>query len=443
MKYSLTIGLLLAGASAWAQSPATPPAKLGLPVPKPVVRASADDFWDDAPQPAARLGPISGEVGRAPSDSSDEERFNWGTPRPKAKEKESSRDRNRPTAELASRTKNSEERDKDDRGARLRGPSGRLTGNSRDKEEEPPLPKSDNWWDTNTRAISEGFMALGERGNGHKPFESDKGFLDFVSPISNPLLAEDPRSVTELRPIYIYQTIPSNQYYFKGGNTQYFGLQGRLAFTDRFSMVVNRIGGDIFSPGSTSGLASHTGLSEIWLAPKFSFYRDVDTQTLFTGGLMFQMPVGNGNVYQNTGGLSLVPYLSYGQQMWKTGIGTFSIMNNFGYSFGTSNRRSDYFYDTIQLSLDAVDFHRVYPVIEMSWFHYSSNGQDRPDLRFEGRDLANIGSYAKGRNYLSIAPGVRFNITDSWQLGVSTEFPINGSRDLMKFRLGVDLIWRY
>ena len=438
-----SVGLLLAGVSAWAQSPVAPAAKLGVPAtpaPALIVRAAAgDDFWDDAPQPAARLGPITGDVGKAPGDASDEEKFNWGTPRtPPAKTKPAgkSADRNRPPAELASRTKNSD--DRDERSARLKEPNtGKLTSDS--KETPPP----GSWLEENTRGMRDGFMALGDRGQGHKPFESDKGFPDFVSPISNPMLAEDPRSLTELRPMYIYQTIPKNQYYFKGGNTQYFGLQGRLAFTERFSVVINKLGGSIFSPGSESGMSSNTGLSEIWLAPKFSFFRDVETQTIFAGGLQFQLPVGNGNVYQNTGGLSLVPYLSYGQQMWKTEIGTFSLMNVVGFSFGTSNRRSDYLYDTIQLSLDAADMHRIYPVVEMSWFRYTSNGQDRPDLRFEGRDLANIGSMAKGRNYLSIAPGVRFNITDSWQLGLTTEFPINGSKDLMQFRFGVDVIWRY
>ena len=35
-------------------------------------------------------------------------------------------------------------------------------------------------------------------------------------------------------------------------------------------------------------------------------------QTILAGGLQFQLPVGNGNVYQNTGGLSLVPALVLG-----------------------------------------------------------------------------------------------------------------------------------
>ena len=92
---------------------------------------------------------------------------------------------------------------------------------------------------------------------------------------------------------------------------------------------------------------------------------------------------------------------------------------------------------------NVLDTHRFYPVVEMSWFHYTSDGAERPFLSFEGRDLANIGSPVKGRNYLSIAPGFRFNITPSWQFGLSTEFPLLGTKDLMKFRLGVDFIWRY
>ncbi|WP_020471171.1 hypothetical protein [Zavarzinella formosa] len=450
MRQIFTIGILLAGVSAWAQSPTAPAAKLALPLPpppSPTVRAAGADFWDDGPQPSARLGPLSADIGKGPADADDQERYNWGAPRrPAVKDKDRdrdrdrdsdrSRDRTRPTAELASRTKSSDDRDRDDRSARLREPTnGKLTNFNRGS--------LGDWWDENTRDVREGVRAWGDKDKDRLAFESDCAFQDFVSPISNPFLAEDPRALTELRPIYIYQTIPKNQYLYQGGNAQFFGLQGRLALTERFSVVVNKLGGNIFNPGSTSPLDNDVGLSEIWLAPKFAFWRDVETQTLATGGLMFQIPVGGKSVYQDTGSLSLVPYVSYGQRLWRTGAGTFSVQNTVGYSFGTNNLRSDYLYDTAQLSLDVLDSHRFYPVIEMSWFHYTSDGKERPYLAFEGRDLANIGAPVKGRDYLTIAPGFRFNLTQAWQFGVSTEFPLLGTKDLMKFRLGVDVIWRY
>src|SRR5262249_25617678 len=39
-------------------------------------------------------------------------------------------------------------------------------------------------------------------------FQSDHCFDQFISPVTNPFLFEDPRSLTEVRPIFMYQRIP-------------------------------------------------------------------------------------------------------------------------------------------------------------------------------------------------------------------------------------------
>ncbi len=445
MRQASVIGLLLAGVSAWAQTPA---AKLGAPVAPPIIRAAGADFWDDAAQPSARLGVLSSaEVGKGPADADDAERFNWGTPRKKGAtltgrdkdaDPDSDRGRRRTPAETASRTRAAEARD--DRAARLRDQDAKLMNYNRDDEGRGRLG---GWWDDNTRGLRDEVREWGDKDKDRLAFESDRLFQDFVSPISNPMLAEDPRSLTELRPLFIYQTIPKTQPLYRGGNTEFFGLQARLAFTERFSVVLNRLGGNMFNPGDGSPLASATGFSEIWISPKFAFWRDAETHTIGTAGLMFQMPFGGANVYQDTGSLSLVPYFSYGTRLWKTQAGTFTMQNTAGYSFGRNDLRSDYLYDTAQLSFDLLDGHRFFPVVEMSWFHYTKNGQQRPFLGFEGRDLANVGSPVSGRNYLSVAPGFRFNLTQAMQFGLSAEFPLFGTRDLMQFRLGLDFIWRY
>ncbi|HJZ89241.1 MAG TPA: hypothetical protein VKE40_00110, partial [Gemmataceae bacterium] len=111
--------------------------------------------------------------------------------------------------------------------------------------------------------------------------------------------------------------------------------------------------------------------------------------------------------------------------------------------FGTNGGRSEYLFNTLHFDLDAADYHRFYPVLELSWFHYTTNGRERPFLQFEGRDLANVGGSAKDRDFLSIAPGFRYKFSETLQFGLSAEFPLLGTRDLHQFRLGTDLIWRY
>jgi hypothetical protein len=341
----------------------------------------------------ARLGPIS-EVRLGPSQSgpaldTPDERYNWGIPE-----------------HLAPRSK-------------YTSPS-RSSNKFGDKMSE--------WFDNG--------------GNTWGNFESDHCFDDFISPMSNPFLAEDPRSLTEIRPIFMFQSIPNSQYLYHGGNIEYFAIQGRLALTQRLSLVLHKLGGLVINPGSESALSSASGFAEIWLGPKYTWYRDETTQTIASAGLQFQIATGNSSVYQDTGSLSFVPYVNVGQKFWKTSWGTMAVMDTLGYAIPSSSQRSAYSYNSFHLDYDIANWGRIYPFIELNWFHYTRNGTAR-NLGFEGFDLANIGSAVAGRDFLSLAVGSRFKFNEKWQCGISAEFPLLGTRDLFGFRLGLDLIWRY
>ena len=420
--------LFVAALLVWAAPAAAdsvPAARLGSPLPAHIARGTTPDpFFDDLPSPAARLGPLGpAQIGTGPADASPDERYNWGVPS------------DRRATDSGTRNRDPDD-EGDRRGARLREPvPGRTTGLSRISEQ------AGDWLDERGRDARNGFP---DRGNRDRvAFQSDCAFDAFASPVTNPFLAEDPRSLTELRPLFLFQTIPSKQFPYLGGNAETDALQGRVAFTDRLSLVLHKLAGQTINPGGASTLNSSTGFAEVWLGPKFVFWRNPDDQVIASAGLMFQLPFGTATVYQDTGSLSLVPYFSYAQRLWKTGWGTWNVMNTVGYSISTNNQRSDFLYDTVHLDLNAADGNRFYPFLEMSWFHYTSNGHARPSLGFEGRDLANVGAPVRGRDLLTIAPGVRFKLTEAIQFGLATEFPLLGSRDLHQFRLGIDMIWRY
>ena len=439
----LIAGIILASAlPICAQVPA---ARLGVPDRPLTVRANDPDPFMDGPRlPAARLGAIApGKVGEGPDRVSAEERYNWGVPR--------ERDRK---ATPASRTR---ERDRDDdtdsRGARLRNPAPvRPVSNNRGRDDDAPGPAPapgppPTWWPERGRDLEDlrdQFPAFGDQGDRDRlAFQSDCAFDNFSSPITNPFLAEDPRSLTELRPIYLYQSIPGSHYYYGGGNMQFLGTQARVAFTERFSVVLHKLGRLSINPGDSVIASGGSGVAELWMSPKFTFWRAPDTQTIAAAGLQFQLPLGSSSAFQDTGTLGLVPYLSIGRRLGETDYGTFHLINVAGYHFGTNDKRSDYFFDSLHLDLDSGNQHRFYPTLELNWFRYTTNGTERPALLFEGRDLANIGGSADGKNYVSIAPGFRYRFTEALQIGIVAEFGIVGSNDLNRFRLGVDLIWRY
>lgn len=302
---------------------------------------------------------------------------------------------------------------------------------NRDSDKTPTARSSEKWGEK-----LEGWL-------GHKEdwFRSDHCFDGFISPVTNPFLFEDPRSLTEVRPIYFYQKIPNGQPDFGGGRLTYFGLQGRLAVTERLSFVINKLGGVWFTSGG--GVPAGSGFAEVWLGPKYTFIRNEETGSLLAGGLQFQLPVGSTVAYQNTGSLSLVPWVTYGQNLFRENSwGSFNTLLGAGYAISTSKARSDYLTLSGHLDWDILNKHRFYPLVEMNYYLYTSNGSTTP-VGAEGRDVVNFGGQAKGQGLLTVALGGRVKIVENVQAGAAFEFPIAGPRDLFRYRFTVDMIFRY
>jgi hypothetical protein len=280
---------------------------------------------------------------------------------------------------------------------------------------------------------------------GHRNlFQSDHCFDNFISPVTNPFYFEDPRSLTEIRPIFMYQSTPGSNYIFKGGDVEWFGMQARVALTDRLSFIMSEFGFIWLEPHNhINGFDAHTGFSELHLGPQYTFIRSEDTGTLLAGGLQFAIPSGPRKVFQDTGDLSLVPYFSLGQSFWRTSFGSFNFLTTTGYSAGMDTKRTDYLFSSYHLDYDLFNAHKIYPLIELNWFHYTAAGNYRP-ITFEGRDLVNFGAHnVSGSDNLSFAFGARYKFTEWAQTGIAAEFPLNSPHMLMDFRLTLDFILRY
>src|SRR5262249_1885061 len=143
----------------------------------------------------------------------------------------------------------------------------------------------------------------------------------------------------------------------QGGNIEFFGTQARLAFCDSFSVVLNKLGGIWFQPsrhtttvdGFQLTVDDGSGFAEVWIGPKWTFLRNEHTKTLGALGLTFEMPVGSHSVAQDTGTLSLTPYLSMAQAFGRSSYGSFDAMGTLGYAFSVNNSRSEHFFTSLHL----------------------------------------------------------------------------------------------
>ncbi len=278
-------------------------------------------------------------------------------------------------------------------------------------------------------------------------FQSDREYEIFISPVSNPFYFEDPRALTELRPIFIWQHTPGANPVWNGGDNFALALRGSVAFTPNISLVVHRLGWTFINPkDGTPEINTSNGFSELHLGPKITFLRNPTSNTLAAFGVTFELPTGPASVLQDTGSLSIAPYFSFAQNFGRSQYGSFNFMNTTGYVFRADNQRSESFYSSFHLDFDVSNAKRFYPLVELNWRQYTRNGGAR-DLNFEGNDLANFGSRSINNiGELTFALGGRAVINNNIQFGIATEFNVLGNssgRHLDQFRLTTDLIFRY
>ena len=76
---------------------------------------------------------------------------------------------------------------------------------------------------------------------GRRPLESDHCFDNFIGPISTPVYSKDPRSLTEIRGLYVHNTFPGEEI-LGGGDFHAVAAQVRVALTERLTFIADKDG---------------------------------------------------------------------------------------------------------------------------------------------------------------------------------------------------------
>ncbi len=108
---------------------------------------------------------------------------------------------------------------------------------------------------------------------------SDHCFDRFISPLSNPFFFEDPRSLTEVRGLYIYNETPAA---IGGFNMQAGTAQVRARLSERFSLIAPRIG-----YWQSNNFLGPRGFMSAPVGFKYNLVRDVEGQFLLSAGATF------------------------------------------------------------------------------------------------------------------------------------------------------------
>jgi len=260
---------------------------------------------------------------------------------------------------------------------------------------------------------------------------SDHCFDEFISPMTNPVFFEDPRTLTEARVIFINHRTPT-----LAGNpsaaVRLYAMQVRAALTQRLSLIATKDG----FITSDSPLVDD-GWADINIGLKYNLFRDPWSQSVLSAGVTYELPVGSTRTLQGNGDGEFNVFLS-----GMTEVDGFHLISAAGVRLPSDeDDENQVFYWSNHVDREL--FGGVYALAEVNWYHWMSSGTAFP-LPVEGGDLFNLGSAGvTGNNIVTGAFGAKYKPNGNLELGVAWEVPLTERRGLLDNRLTVDCIFRY
>ena len=260
----------------------------------------------------------------------------------------------------------------------------------------------------------------------------------YVPVLSGAVFNETPQITTEIRPYYLYNSIPHG-FLSNGGNINVLGLQARLAVTDRIGVFMSRAG--YASAGFDETLPEADGATNVAFGAKYAIIANGWQSSNLTGGLRYEAPAGDiktGQIELQGGGKGFLdPFVSFGMQLGpragvETCLGFYSALD--------ADHDTSSFHSSLHGDVELLD--GLFGLLELNVLATIANG-DRTSSAlfggFEGYDLFNFGNDDSG-TVATASLGMRYRFNEHWIVGSGIEAPLPGRRDLVGFRFLLDVV---
>ena len=272
--------------------------------------------------------------------------------------------------------------------------------------------------------------------------KSDRCFDDFISPMINFVFFEDPRTLTELRPIFVNHQVPDviGSGVPAGGSIQLFALQFRIALSDRLSLIAVKDGVILDNTnGAVDGLLDD-GYADVSAGLKYNFLRDTCRGTLGSAGFTYEIPMGSNRSLQSVGDGEFHFFGTLGQRL---AGGNAHFLTSVGYRMPLDDElQSSSIHWSNHFDVRVSD--RTYLFTELAWWHWTDDASNGAALGVGGQDLFNVSSNnIKGNDLVTQNVGMRFKPRANVETGIAYEFPLTGFKDVIDNRLMLDLIVRF
>ena len=260
---------------------------------------------------------------------------------------------------------------------------------------------------------------------------SDDCFCNFISPMTNPVYFEDPRTLTEARFIYAHHRVPLAA---GSGEVDVFAVQLRAAINDRLSIIATKDG-----YLTSSNALIDDGWAGVNVGLKYNLFKNAATQRILSAGATYELPIGSTRSFQGSGDGIFHLFMTGGTQIgrqghWISGGGLVLP------SDGAAQSQWAYWSNHFDTRLGSTN---LFPFVEVNWYHWMRSGSGGiPGV--EGGDFFNFGSTGvAGNDIVTGAIGMRYKFNKHAITGIAWEAPMTERRDVLDNRLTFDFILRY
>ena len=281
-----------------------------------------------------------------------------------------------------------------------------------------------------------GGTVFDDAGQGREPggfLTGNPNFSNFIPFMSDPLQSVDPRSLTYFYPIFgssWFSTLPR----LPSGDVQLYGAGLTVALSERISFGLNQGGYAVADVGHSN----RDGWLNLGGFGQYTIIQDVEDQFLLTGGLRWEAPTGEAEVFQGHGPAHLAPYITAGKE-----FGEFHVLGTFGYEFPTGSgvaSTNQFYFNT---HFDRRFFGWLYPLIEFDWTYHTTSVSGA-ELSERTGGFFDFGDFSASGNILVMSVGfdavlvqskLEAGIVYNTSLATQHDFNVNG--------LLIKAVWRY
>ncbi|MFN3188990.1 MAG: hypothetical protein ACE361_00590 [Aureliella sp.] len=271
---------------------------------------------------------------------------------------------------------------------------------------------------------------------------SDHCFDDFISPMINFVYFEDPRTLTEVRPIFVNHWVP-NQIgggIPAGGSIQLYAAQFRIALTEKLSLIAVKDGFIVDNTDGALDTLLADGWADVTAGLKYNVIRDVARGRIASIGATYEIPIGSTRALQDIGDGEFHFFATGGQRLMG---GDAHILSSIGYRLpldGAVQSSAIHWSNHLDLRLTKTS----YVFTEMAWWHWTDDASAGAALGVGGQDLFNLSSNnIAGNDLLTQNVGVKYKPCGNFEAGLAYEYPLTAFKDVIEGRLQTELIFRY